>query len=193
MGEHCHDDQICSLVDVLLVDAVQLSKHAYGTYVIQHIFEHGPRVHQRAFMAVVIANAATLGADSFGCAVVHKALVSGDLAQCISLCQRLLEQPHLLAKMSRGRRGHHATKAMLQILSEAAASTDREELPKDQSSNRELPVSTLFDLAKQQILGAEDTLRTARYGRSVLEMVRRNCGEVRTGMIEEECDHSDGL
>jgi len=159
----------------------------------QHIFEHATYENQQAFLAVIIEHAGSLGADSFGCAVVHKALINCDSAQRISLCRRLLEQPHLLSKMARGRRGHHAAKAMLEILFTANAELGREGLPQNELSNGEPSVSILLEVAKQQILSAEEALRTARYGRSVLDMVRRNCcNDGRTSMIEEECDHSDG-
>ena len=50
-------------------------------------------------------------------------------------------------------------------------------------------MSILLEVAKQQILGAEEALRTARCGRSVLETVRSNCcKDARTDMIAEECD-----
>merc|ERR1719379_1733915 len=39
--EHCREDQLHDIYDALLVDALELSKHPYGTFVMQHVAEYG--------------------------------------------------------------------------------------------------------------------------------------------------------
>jgi hypothetical protein len=148
--EHCRAEQVGSIVDELLADATMLSRHPYGSYVMAHILEQGTDAHRDIFMEMLVANAVTLGADSWACGVVLKAFLHGDSKSCVKLASALLQEQGLIVRMARSRRGHQAVKLILDLFEEG---------------------SPEWANARAQLRGAETSLRAARYGRTIVGML----------------------
>jgi len=165
--EHCRADQVKPIVDELLADAMMLCRHAYASYVMQHVFEQGSDTHVQTLMRVIIANAATFGSDSFACAVVYKALVLGEFQDRVELATALLHERGLVVRMARSRRGHLAVKLMLELFEKNSPEW--------------------FDL-RAQLRGAESSLRTARYGRTVFGLLDVSSG---SDGIDASCQISE--
>mmetsp|Transcript_28718 Transcript_28718/g.89595 ORF Transcript_28718/g.89595 Transcript_28718/m.89595 type:complete len:97 (+) Transcript_28718:775-1065(+) len=82
--------------------------------------------------------------DEHGHAVLSKAMANGDVEEQLRLARAMLRDGGLLLRMARGRHGHLAVKAVLEVL-------EGEEQER----------------ARKQLLDCLPKLRLSRYGRSV--------------------------
>lgn len=114
--ETCLPQQVDGLVTDLLSDAVALSQHPFGNYVVQHLLEYGARGHRQALVRMLGQHVATLGTDVYASAVLGKALVHGARQDQASLAEQILQAPGLLAEMVRGRPGSLTAKLVVQAL-----------------------------------------------------------------------------
>lgn len=143
--EHCRPDQLVSLVDCLLDDAIALSRHIYGHFVMQHLVEYGTQIQSQRFLTALGANVALVAADIHGSAVVNAALSLGPNEESLALVRSVLRESGLIVAMASVRHGHVAVKRLLERADGA-------------------------DLANAciQLESASSTLRESRYGRQVL-------------------------
>jgi len=115
--EHCSSapEQVHDLMEEILSDGVQLATNIYANYVLSHLLEFGTESQKWRLTNLLAAHAATVGANSYGCAVLHKALDHGSSKARVVLAHALLVQPRLLAAMASSRHGHGAVKQALEV------------------------------------------------------------------------------
>lgn len=142
--EHCQPEQMKGLAELLLVDAVLLSKHMYGNYVMQHLLEHGSPDQQHRLTMILEKNAHEVASDGRAQAVLGKALCYGEPADQQLLAQALVRTAALVA-MARTRHGSTTVKLIL----EAVHGEDQQE-------------------ARRQLSEEMMSLRATRYGRAVV-------------------------
>lgn len=146
--EHCSEEQMSSIVEVLLSDAVDLSSHTYGHYVMQHLFEQcSPDVvsHLSYSLQQHLPN---MIADGYVGAVIGKALNHVDNEACVSLAAGLLQEHAHMVVMACSRWGYLAIKQALQLVS----TSDQEK-------------------AFAELTRCSNKLRSSRYGRLVASFV----------------------
>lgn len=146
--EHCRPEQVGNLVEAFLSSAMALSRHEFGNFVMQQVVEHGSPGHKHRLAVVLAQHARAAGSDMIACAVLTKALQHCSEKDAIALAQELVREKRLIARMARSRNGHGAARAMLHWLQ----GEDKVE-------------------AKEQLLAEAASLRTSRYGKSVLSCV----------------------
>jgi hypothetical protein len=151
--EHLTPAQLAALVDILLANAISLSRHIYGNYVVQHVAEYGTEAQRRYLARQLAHDSMKVCANCFACAVVSKALEFGCREDACMLARAFAAHPRLVVSMARGRYGHVAVCTALQLLDGAE----------------------LADM-RAHLLAQRNTLRTTRYGRIVvtnLESINR--------------------
>jgi len=107
---------VLQLVESALTDIASLSRHPYGTYVVQNILQHGSDEHRGQIVKVVVKDIRVLGSEAHGCAVVSAALSHGPDADRAALAQVLLREPGLLVFLASSRHGHVAALRALELL-----------------------------------------------------------------------------
>jgi len=149
--EHCPPMQVKSLVDSILMDALQLSIHPYGNYVMQHILEHGAHEHKHKICRLLHPLSKTLGSakgSEYVCAVFGKALCHGSREDRAQLARSVIMVPGLLNAMACSRYGHVTAKLVLQAAD-----------------------CVSFEAARTQLTATADSLRQSRYGRFVIALM----------------------
>lgn len=146
--EHCRPEQVEHLVEAFLSSAMALSRHEFGNFVMQQVVEHGTPSQRHRLACVLAQHARAAGSDMTACAVVTKALRHCSEKDARTLAQELVRENRLIARMARSRHGHGAARAMLHWLQ----GEERVE-------------------AERQLLAEAASLRTSRYGKSVLSCV----------------------
>lgn len=142
--EHCRQDQLEEFIDELMASAVSLSKHAYANFVMQHVLEYGAPEYRRRLTGILEQHAKAMVKDEHGHAVLSKAMANASREEQLRLARALLRENGLLLRMARGRHGHVAVKAVLDVL---------------EGQEQEI--------ARKQLLDSVAKLRLSRYGRSV--------------------------
>mmetsp|Transcript_81177 Transcript_81177/g.134094 ORF Transcript_81177/g.134094 Transcript_81177/m.134094 type:complete len:221 (-) Transcript_81177:71-733(-) len=117
--ENCPTEQVHGLVQELLAEALELCRHSFGNFVMQHILVHGTDEQQQYLFQVIQDNVGTLAGDGFGCAVLSKTLGSGPPDVASELAQALFRQGDRLVSMAKMKQGHVAAKLAIQLLSSA--------------------------------------------------------------------------
>lgn len=114
--EHCSEEQMAPIVEVLLNSALDLSSHTYGHYVMMHLFEHcGPDVISR--LAIILQqHVSSMAPDGYVGAVISKALAHSNNEACQSLAVRLLQELAPVIIMACSRWGYLAVKQALQLV-----------------------------------------------------------------------------
>lgn len=149
--EHCSPEQMHTISEDLLLDAVPLCSHLFAKYVMQHLLEFGTVNHIERLTWTLTEHAVSLASDGSGCAVIHKALESSSGSAQVFLVNALLQQPGLLADMACSRHGHLASKLALQL-----ADTPHR-------------LAAVSELVTQQ-----DKLKFSRYGRVLFGFVQKS-------------------
>lgn len=146
--EHCTEEQMYQIIEVLLNDAVELSSHAYGHYVMQHIFEQcGSDVVSR--LASILQQSLTnMDADGFVGSVIGKAFTHINNEACVSLASSLLQEHARVLVMACSRWGYLAVKTALQLVADAEQ-----------------------EKACSELASCSTKLRATRYGRLVATFV----------------------
>lgn len=149
--EHCSPEQMRTIAEDLLLDAVPLCSHIFAKYVMQHLLEFGTADHISRLTWTLTEHARSLGSDGSGCAVINKALENASGVSQVSLVNALLEEEGLVADMACSRHGHLAAKLALQLA----------DLPHK--------LSAVSALAAQ-----EEKLKSSRYGRVLMGFVQKS-------------------
>lgn len=145
--EECLPEQVQRLVDVLIADALELSVHNYGNYVMQHVLEYGTPAKQLELVKAIEKHLGTIGHVSCGSAVISAAMAHAGPYRT-HLAQVILEEPQLLTSLAHVRHGHLAVHLVLEVL----------EGPERQ-------------LALSQLRVQEESLEHSRSGRSVVVLL----------------------
>jgi hypothetical protein len=143
--EHLNPVQLAPLVDILLANAISLSRHRYGNYVMQNVAEYGTAAQRRYLACQFTQDPMKVCGNCFACAVVNKALEFGCREDACMLAQAFASHPRLVVAMARARYGHLAICAALRLLHG----------------------TELADM-RAHLLAEKNSLRTARYGRLVV-------------------------
>jgi len=151
-------EQAQPLVDLIIAEGIELSKHVFGNYIMQHILEHGTLAQKHRLCRMLAPVAHTLGLDPYACAVIGKALSHGSPQDRVCIAQALLRVPDLLTTIACTRHGHITAKLVLQV-----------------SEGKQL-AEARGELAKNVQL-----LRTSRYGRVVIACLDPPRGSQRAG------------
>lgn len=114
--EICDPEQVAPLADQLLDDALALCTHPYGNYTMQHLLAHGQRKHRHGLAEILQTNAANVGSNFYGSAVVGQAMKHVDHEDQVDLARALLHVPGLLVSMARSKHGHSAARLAMQAL-----------------------------------------------------------------------------
>merc|ERR1711959_733568 len=110
-------DRVSGIVEGLLAEALPLSTHVYGNYVISHLLEHGSIEDRLTIMAGLTQHVSTIGTNVYGPAVLGKALDHASPEAQMTLTQALFSmEPGLLANMGCTRHGHLVVEQALQLL-----------------------------------------------------------------------------
>merc|ERR1719379_3171626 len=72
--EHCREDQLQEIYEALLADGVELSKHPYGTYVMQHVAEYGTCEQVRRLLQLFQTHIGAMDYGGVSCGVILKAI-----------------------------------------------------------------------------------------------------------------------
>merc|ERR1712136_388547 len=133
---------------ILLRSVESLCMHAFGNYVVQHLFDYGTRDQTRYCYSVLSQRAREMGQNSHACAVLTKALACHADHQ-VTLARNILAEQDLVVSMACNRHGSVAVKHMLQNLK-----------------------GTELKWACMQLSAHEKRLRQSRYGRLVLPVLQ---------------------
>lgn len=118
-------------VDGLLANATTLCRHAYGTFVMQHIIEHGSVEQQRSVVSSLQFDLPTAALDLNAVAVLDRALTVPPALDQKGLAAAVLSSEGLLPKMAISRRGLPAAERLVFI---ASRSEDLRKLAEQQLS-----------------------------------------------------------
>merc|ERR1712070_814504 len=125
------------LINELLSDAKELSRHAYGYHVVRCILEHGLPEH-RSYVAIALCSGAPRHAKhrhaSF---VVEKALAHCDEKSCEILANEILQRQETIVDLARHQFGRHVVSQLVRTpgaCSEKALFHLRAGLPQVQTS-----------------------------------------------------------
>lgn len=145
--EHCPLRQVSSVADELLTEAVRLSVHQYGNFVMSSLAVYGSDEQRRQLMRCIIPEVEAVGSNLNGCAVLSQLLSHDASPELRELCESLLRVNGLVAQMSRKRYGH-------QVVANLA----------DQFQDQHAKSVLLCEQLREGV--AE--LSTSRYGRSLI-------------------------
>jgi len=93
------------LVQDLVEDAVALSQHPFGNYVMQHLVAHCSTEQRKEVVRLLAENAASLGPYNHSAAVVGKALLYASQEDQVMLARAVLAVPELTDQVLKGRTG----------------------------------------------------------------------------------------
>jgi len=128
---HCPLEQLCGMVETLVVESAQLSTHMYGNFVLQRLFEEAPGAVRCRVLHVVHANLVTMGTNFYGSTVVGKAMLHGSDAEKLLLARAIINVGGLLSAVSRYRHGKAIVElvmATLEGVDQAAAAHATQQL-----------------------------------------------------------------
>jgi hypothetical protein len=143
-------------LDELLGEAVALSTHVYGSYVMKHFLEHGDEKDANALTWILAENVATMREHDYGFPVLGEALRQAGHDAKMALATVLLLQPDMLTNMAHSRHGNLTVKLLLQV-SDGTLPTERQ-------------------TAVSELMGRRLVLEGSRYGRVVSKYLAQ-CSE----------------
>jgi hypothetical protein len=112
----CNGEQLHQLIEALLDDAVALSSHIYGNYVIQHLFEYGDSSVGQRLVHILEQNLQSLPLDGYAGSVLEKALTCSSTQDCRQSLVALLVADHDgLCALACSRFGHAAAEKVLHL------------------------------------------------------------------------------
>lgn len=97
--EHFPSEWLESMLKEVLDEAEPLLRHKYGSYVLQHIMEHGTGAQRRRIVAALRPNLRLAANDLFVVGVLDKALTYSTPSEQVELACQVLEEPGLLASL----------------------------------------------------------------------------------------------
>lgn len=97
--EHFPSEWLEGLLGEVLDEAEVLLRHKYGSYVLQHILEHGTGPQRRRIVAALRPNLQLAAQDLFVVGVLDKALTYSTPSEQTALAHEVLEEPGLLASL----------------------------------------------------------------------------------------------
>lgn len=130
--EYCRPDQLEGLVDCLLIDAIALSLHIYGKYVMQHVLEHGASSQRQNLMNQLQRHASTIVYSTHGPVVLAKALSHMPLDKS-ALVGALLREKGYITVLAKNRHCSSVIHTLLQSVDEPLLEELRRQLSADAS------------------------------------------------------------
>jgi len=112
--EHCHQEQMEAVANILMADALPLARHAYGNFVMQQLLRYGSRAQQHILCQSFKASIQELLSHQAASPVIAKALVHSSPEDQVSLARAAVGRR--LADVAITRYGHEAVQRVLQVL-----------------------------------------------------------------------------
>merc|ERR1712048_1133311 len=154
--EHLREDQLHDICEELLANAIKLSGHHYGSYVMQHLAEYGTCEHKRRLLGLFEEHTNVSDYGGFTCGVLASTLEFAEPEDSLNFAIKLIRVAGLLVRISRNRQGHLVAKSVLSLL-------------KEHTPERDSAVS--------QILREKSSLQLSRYGRAVINTCQKCSSE----------------
>ena len=94
------------------------SRHPYGNYVVQQLFEHGTQEQRACAVQKLVKNVVLVASDCNGGAVLLKAMMNASRAEQQHLAHAMATEPGLVLSIARSRYGHAVVQLVFQALGE---------------------------------------------------------------------------
>merc|ERR1712151_1308999 len=146
--EHCREDQMFKIGHTLLSEAIPLSRHCYGNYVMQHLASFGSDEHRSRMVDMFARHISSVTSDMTSLGVISSVFEACESELSFRLARTICNSRGLLVKVSQKRRGHLVARCTLEALP---------------------PNSVEFKNATAELLSAKESLLRTRYGRYVLK------------------------
>jgi len=147
-AEHIGGDA-APLIDEVVKDASELCRHSFGHHVIQSIVEHGTSQHRESIIAVLFQDMFQLAGHRSASYVVEKALVFGCFSAQQSLALDLIGNVDHFLALAENQFGCRVIAAVLRIS------------------------GGVSQMAQVLLKSSEERLQLSKYGRRILEDVKR--------------------
>jgi hypothetical protein len=151
--EHCREDQLHEIIEEIFADAIALSGHPYGSYVMQHLVENGTNELKRRLMELFRNHVDRLNYDGITCGVIGRAFEHAATKDTLACALQIIQVDGLIVRISLNRQGHLIAKSILRLVED------------------DLPV---LESAVAQLRAAEPKLQATRYGRAVLNVCQKS-------------------
>ncbi|CAE7160762.1 pum, partial [Symbiodinium necroappetens] len=112
--EHCQQEQMEAVANILMSDALPLARHAYGSFVMQQLLRYGSRAQQHILCQSFKASIQELLSHQAASPVIAKALSHSSPEDQVSLARAAVGRR--LADVAITRYGHEAVQRVLQVL-----------------------------------------------------------------------------
>lgn len=112
----CPQNQVDAITEMLLLDAVALSRHPFGSHVMQRVFERGRPEHSYRLVRIIERHVALIASNPAGCRFIQSAV------SCISnedgkwLARAVLQAPDALQNIAALHDGRPALLVVLRSL-----------------------------------------------------------------------------
>jgi hypothetical protein len=107
------------MVEELLSDAVKLTSHPFGNFVMQHLWDHGGDDVRSRLTSILLSHMSTFDAKGVAGSVIGKALNLQEATTATqSLAHSVLQDPERLTTMACSRYGHLAVEQALALADE---------------------------------------------------------------------------
>lgn len=104
-----------AVVEGVLEDAAELSRHPFGHHVVESVLVHGSDLHRQHF-AIALRGRLTRGARNRSASyVVQRALCTCAAPEIDAMVEELLGKPQNLPALARSQYGCHVVKSLLQL------------------------------------------------------------------------------
>jgi len=114
------DGPTMDLVDEILLEVRELSRHVFGHHVIKSVLEHGPS-RQRVHVARSLCdNLMRHARNRHACYVLEASLTHFPAEGQRLICDELLRLPDKVVLLAQNQFGHHVVRALLRLSSEAS-------------------------------------------------------------------------
>lgn len=113
--EHFPPEKMGSFLAPIIEESLELSKHIYGNFVVQHVLEHGELAQRQRIADLLLTDLPGIALDQHACSVLDKALSYGLPQDQARLAMALLDQ-ELLVGMAKMRGSLAATQRLFRIL-----------------------------------------------------------------------------
>jgi len=133
---------------VILSEAIALSRHCYGNYVMQHLATYGSDEHRSKMVDIFERHISSATSEMKSLGVLHSTFETCDAELRLRLARAICNSRGILIKISQKRRGHQVARCALEALP---------------------PNSVELENARAELLSAKESLLRTRYCRSVLK------------------------
>lgn len=114
--EHFPPVLLSDLIECALEDILDLCGDPYGTYVVQHIFEHGIVTHKVSVVETLLPHLKWMALDANAVGVLESALYYSPLESQVTIANAIAEYDGLLCEMTTTRQGHSVAMRIGRIL-----------------------------------------------------------------------------